>query len=62
MLPIMIDGRLVLMPFDADTLVASGLDELLDELATSGAAGDSALAAAASACHRCYLIQAQLAR
>lgn len=46
MLPVVIDGRLVLMPFDADALVAGGLDELLDELTTtSGAAADSALAA-----------------
>ncbi len=45
MLPVVIDGRLVLVPFDADALVASGLDALFDELATSGAAGDLALAA-----------------
>ncbi len=41
MLPILIDGRLVLVPVDAHALVAGGLDEL----ANSGAAGNSALVA-----------------
>jgi hypothetical protein len=37
--------RNLLVPFNADAPVASGLDVLLDELAITGAAGDSALAA-----------------
>jgi hypothetical protein len=41
MLPIVIDGRLTLVPFDAHGLVAGGLDEL----ANSGATGSSALVA-----------------
>jgi transcriptional regulator with XRE-family HTH domain len=41
MLPIVIDGRLALVPFDARALVAGGLDEL----ANSGAMGSSALVA-----------------
>jgi transcriptional regulator with XRE-family HTH domain len=41
MLPIVIDGRLALVPFDAHGLVAGGLEEL----ANSGAAGSSALVA-----------------
>jgi hypothetical protein len=45
MLPIVVNGRLVFVPFDADAPVASGLDALLDELATTGATGDSAPAA-----------------
>ncbi|MGH3976305.1 MAG: hypothetical protein ACRDS9_23720, partial [Pseudonocardiaceae bacterium] len=44
MLPVVIDGRLVFVPFDADALVASGFAELFDELATSGTAGNSAFA------------------
>jgi transcriptional regulator with XRE-family HTH domain len=45
MLPVVVNGRLVLVPFNADALVASGLDALLDELAATGAVGDSALVA-----------------
>jgi hypothetical protein len=45
MLPVVVNGRLVFVPFDADAPVASGLDALLDELATTGATGDSAPAA-----------------
>ncbi len=45
MLPVVVNGRLVFVPFDVDAPVASGLDALLDELATTGATGDSALAA-----------------
>ncbi|HKR48174.1 MAG TPA: hypothetical protein VJT72_01115 [Pseudonocardiaceae bacterium] len=39
MLPVVIDGRLVLVPLDADVSLASGFDALLDKLATTGAAG-----------------------
>ena len=48
MLPVVVNGRLMFVPFDADTVASSGLSALLDELATTGAAGDSAFAAAAS--------------
>jgi hypothetical protein len=44
MLPAVVNGRLVFVPFDADALTASGLDALLGELAISGAARDSSLA------------------
>lgn len=43
MLPVVVNGRLVFIPFEADAL-ASGLDALLDKLATAGAARDSAFA------------------
>lgn len=44
MLPVVVNGRLVFVPFDADVLAAGGVDTLLDELQTTGAAGDSAFA------------------
>ncbi len=47
-LPVVVNGRLVLVPFNADVSVASGLDALLDELATTGAAGNSPPALVAS--------------
>ncbi|MGH3909423.1 MAG: helix-turn-helix domain-containing protein, partial [Pseudonocardiaceae bacterium] len=45
MLPVLVNGLLVFVPLDADTVTTSGLSALLDELATTGAAGDSAFAA-----------------
>ncbi|MGQ0718296.1 MAG: helix-turn-helix domain-containing protein [Pseudonocardiales bacterium] len=42
MLPVVVNGRLVLVPFNADALVASGLGALIDELASAGTAGGSA--------------------
>jgi hypothetical protein len=42
MLPVVVNGRLVFVPFDADALVASGLGALVDEPATTGAARNSA--------------------
>ncbi len=42
MLPAVVNGRLVFVPFDAEALVASGLETLLDELVTRDAAADSA--------------------
>ncbi|MGH3869370.1 MAG: helix-turn-helix domain-containing protein [Pseudonocardiaceae bacterium] len=45
MLPVVVNGRLVLMPFGADALADTGFNALLDELATTGAAGGSAFAA-----------------
>ncbi len=44
MLPVVVNGRLVFVPFDADTVARSGLDALLDEPATPGAAADSTVA------------------
>ncbi len=41
MLPVVINGRLVFVPFDAAVLVTSGLDALLDELTTTSAVGGS---------------------
>ncbi len=52
MLPVVVNGRLVFVPFDADALVASGLGELFDELATSGTAGDSVLASGGRVRHQ----------
>ncbi len=46
MLPVMVDGRLVLVPLDADTVANSGISAILDERATSGEQGDSAMAPA----------------
>jgi hypothetical protein len=45
MLPVVVNGRLVFVPFEADALVASGLDSLIHELATTGTVGDSAFGA-----------------
>jgi transcriptional regulator with XRE-family HTH domain len=44
MLPVVVNGRLVFVPFDADTAASSGLSALLGEVATTRAAGDSAFA------------------
>jgi len=40
MLPILLNGRLVFVPFDPDTVTSRGIGALLDEVAASGAAGD----------------------
>ncbi|MGH3778977.1 MAG: helix-turn-helix domain-containing protein [Pseudonocardiaceae bacterium] len=45
MLPVVINGRLVFVEFDVEALSASGLGAFLDELAITGAEGDSLLAA-----------------
>ncbi len=45
MLPVVVNGRLMFVPFDADTVASSGLSTLLDEPATPGAAADSTPAA-----------------
>ncbi|MGH3919355.1 MAG: helix-turn-helix domain-containing protein [Pseudonocardiaceae bacterium] len=45
MLPVVINGRLVFVEFDVEALSASRLGAFLDELAITGGAGDSALAA-----------------
>ncbi|MGH3798901.1 MAG: helix-turn-helix domain-containing protein [Pseudonocardiaceae bacterium] len=43
MLPVVVNGRLVFVPFDADTVASGGLNALLDELAAIGVAGDSTI-------------------
>ncbi|MCA1671239.1 MAG: hypothetical protein LC799_03215, partial [Actinobacteria bacterium] len=43
MLPVVVNGRLVFVPIDADTLASSGLSALLDKLATIRAAGELAI-------------------
>ncbi len=43
LLPVVINGRLVFVPFDADTVASSGLNALLDELAAIGVAGNLAI-------------------
>jgi transcriptional regulator with XRE-family HTH domain len=43
MLPVVVNGRLMFVPFDAETVTGSGLSALLEELATIGAAGDLAI-------------------
>ncbi|MDQ3150705.1 MAG: XRE family transcriptional regulator [Actinomycetota bacterium] len=45
MLPVVVNGRLVFVPFDVDTVAGSGLSAVMGELAATGAAGDSAFAA-----------------
>src|SRR5262249_36792598 len=49
MLPVVIDGRLTLVSFDANALVTGGLDRVLAELANTSVTGDSALAASEQA-------------
>ncbi|MGH3870339.1 MAG: helix-turn-helix domain-containing protein [Pseudonocardiaceae bacterium] len=43
MLPVVVNGRLVFVPFDVDTVASSGLNALLHELAATSVAGDSAV-------------------
>jgi hypothetical protein len=44
MLPVVVNGHLVFVPFDADTVDGSGLSTLLNELATIGTTGNLAIA------------------
>jgi hypothetical protein len=43
MLPVVVNGRLVFVPFDAEMVASSGLSAFLDELAAIGADGDLAI-------------------
>ncbi|HSL09217.1 MAG TPA: helix-turn-helix domain-containing protein [Pseudonocardiaceae bacterium] len=44
MLPVVVNGHLVFVPFHAETVASSGLSALLDELAAIGVVGDCAIA------------------
>jgi hypothetical protein len=53
MLPVVVNGRLVFVPFDADTGASSGLSSFLDKLSTIGASGNPAIASGGRIKHHC---------